>query len=251
MEIVIDNWEGSGDIDEPTIVDNNVAGVITRINDIQGGLHLDTNFIRQWGQNAAFQLQSVYSVYNPWVDGATNWLWLKSQLPSNCPARIFIDVEVRYSGTYLPSTYASQVDWLINAALDKGYTPSIYTGYGYLGLLSLWRKNIDYWWARYPFVTMPSRTPHTWEDLWTKLRMVNFATADLVGASHVSPGPVKLWQLSGDAWILPGCAGHAMDISIWPGTLDELKTWWGVKPTIPVDKVAQLKADISAVLAKY
>jgi hypothetical protein len=33
------------------------------------------------------------------------------------------------------------------------------------------------------------------------------------------------------AWL---CPGHAMDISIWKGSLNELKAWWGVKASIPV-----------------
>ncbi len=103
-------------------------------------------------------------------------------------------------------------------------------------MLNPWRIVVDYWWARYPNSLQPSKTPQTWGDLKTKLVTVKFADADLIGSSHVSPGKVKLWQISGDRLILPGCAGHPMDISIWDGTLDELKTWWGMKASTPVEE---------------
>jgi hypothetical protein len=230
-QIILDAWEGSGDIDEPTLVDNNCAGIISRINSMAGGHHLDDDFLRQWEQNGAFQLRSIYFVYNPWVNGLVNWQWLQSQIPKDCPPRIFIDVEVAYTN-YPTSTYAKEVDYFLTKCVQAGYKPCIYTGYGYLKLLNPWPK-FDYWWARYPNAAQPSSMVHRWEDLKAKLETIRFTDADLFGTSHVSPGPVKLWQVSGDKWVLPGCAGHAMDISIYPGTLDELKVWWGVA-TLPI-----------------
>ena len=84
--------------------------------------------------------------------------------------------------------------------------------------------------------TTAIKDPANLGDLKTKLATVRFADADLIGSSHVSPGQVKLWQISGDKWTLPGCAGHAMDISIWNGSLKVLKTWWGVKASTPVEE---------------
>jgi hypothetical protein len=224
-QIILDNWEGSGDIDEPTLVDNNCAGIITRLNDMNGGHHMDLNFTRQWEQNDAFQLKSLYFVYNPWRNGLENWQWLQPRIPTDCPPRIFIDIEVKYAG-YSTSLYAREVDIFIDKCIAAGYRPCVYTGGWFLEYLTPWPV-MDYWWARYPYSAQPSRTPHTWADLKAKLALLDFKTADLV-TTHVSPGPVKLWQVSGDKWILPGCAGHAMDISIYPGTLNELKAWWGV-----------------------
>jgi hypothetical protein len=231
-EIILDSWEGSGDIDEPTLVDNNCAGIISRINDMNGGHHMDENFIRQWEQNDAFQLKSLYFVYNPWRNGLENWNWFSPLIPKDCPPRIFIDVEVSYTN-YPTATYAREVDIFLTKCEQAGYKPCVYTGYGYLSLLKPWPFK-DYWWARYPYSVMPSTAIHKWEDLKAKLATIKFSDADLFGPAHVSPGPVKLWQISGDKWILPGCAGKAIDISIWNGTLDELKAWWGVAASAPV-----------------
>jgi hypothetical protein len=231
-EIIIDTWEGSGDINEQALVAEGVVGDIVRLNSMAGGHHIDAYFKTQWEQARAFILRSIYFVYNPWVNGLANWQWMKANIPSDCPPRIFPDIEVAYKG-YSPSTYAKEVDYFINKCLDSGYLPCDYTGYGFLSLLNPWPKT-DYMWARYPYSVMPSISVHTWADLKAKLSAVKFSDADLFGTAHVSPGPVKLWQISGDKWILPGCAGKAIDISIWNGSLDELKAWWGVATSAPV-----------------
>jgi GH25 family lysozyme M1 (1,4-beta-N-acetylmuramidase) len=256
--IILDAWEGSGDIDEPTLVDNNAVGIISRVNSTAGGHHLDDNFLRQWAQNDAFQLKSLYFVYNPWVNGLTNWQWLKSQIPQDCPPRIFIDIEIKYLGTgYGSDAYARDVYEFLTYCLSAGYSPCVYTGYGFLSLLTPWRNDLPYWWARYPYATMPTRTPHTWADLKAKLALVQFADVDVITTKHVAPGPVKLWQISGDKWILPGCAGHPMDISIWNGDLESLKTWWGVSTAIPTPlpvedcKTAELILALEEVLRRY
>lgn len=230
-QIILDAWEGSGDIDEPGLVAEQCVGLIARVNDMRGGHHDDQYFRTQWEQSKIFPVRSIYFVYNPWVGGLANWQWLSSRIPKDCPPRIFIDIEVRYMD-YSPGAYSREVDTFLDKCTAAGFKPCIYTGAGFLDLLSTWRTDLDYWWARYPLSVMPSKIPHTWADLKAKLANLVFWTADLV-TKHLSPGKVKLWQVSGDKWILPGCAGKAMDISIWNGDLESLKTWWGIGSTVP------------------
>jgi aspartate 1-decarboxylase len=42
--LVADLYEGSLEIDEPVLKANGVAGMIIRLNDMNGGHHLDTGF---------------------------------------------------------------------------------------------------------------------------------------------------------------------------------------------------------------
>lgn len=257
-QIILDAWEGSGDMDEPLLVSENASAMISRINSMAGGHHDDDTFASQWIQNKVFPLRSIYFVYNPWVNGLANWQWLQPKIPSDCPKRIFIDVEVKYPN-YSTSTYAKEVDTFLTKCDQAGYWPCIYTGYGYLELMNPWPNTRDYWWARYLYATMPSRTPHTWDDLKAKLEATDFNDSDYFSSKHVCPGFVKLWQVSGDKWILPGCAGHAMDISIWNGDLASLKEWWGVgeeepeepEPPSTEDRLPAFLTELDALRAKY
>ncbi len=112
MIIGIDNWEGSNDIDEATLLDGGVKFDIIRFNDINGGLHMDEYFFFQWEQSQNF-LRAPYFVYNPWVDGLANYNWLMPRLPTKGITRIMIDLEVVYPG-YSPITYAQQVEIFFN-----------------------------------------------------------------------------------------------------------------------------------------
>ena len=54
MEFLIDVWEGALDIDEALLRNAGVVGIITRLNDINGGHHKDENFDKQWEQSQYF-----------------------------------------------------------------------------------------------------------------------------------------------------------------------------------------------------
>ena len=80
MEILLDVWEGSLDIDETILREGGVVGLIIRMNDINGGHHIDMTFDSQWKQAELF-LRAPYFVYNPWVNGAANFNWMHNRLP--------------------------------------------------------------------------------------------------------------------------------------------------------------------------
>jgi len=106
--LLVDTYEEERQINEQTLVANNIAGMIVRLNHIEGGHHLDENFHVQWAEagNAGL-LRVPYFVYNPWVDGQENFNWLVRYIPFEANA-VMVDIEVTKPG-YPPSTYATEV----------------------------------------------------------------------------------------------------------------------------------------------
>lgn len=222
-QIVIDQWEGSLNIDDALIKSNGVAGVISRINSMSGGHHMDSTFVKSWADSAIFDVRCPYFVYNPWVDGLSNFNWLYPRIPADAPKRIMIDIEVPKQG-YLPSPYGYHVGVLITKLQQAGYWPAVYSGLWFLPNLTPW-PIVDYWWARYPYSVYPgSLTQISWTELKSKVNSLSWDPDPY----HKAPAEVKLWQCSGDKYILPGTAGKAMDINLWRGSLGELKTWFGM-----------------------
>ncbi len=223
--LLVDTYEAET-IDETALKANNVSGMIIRLNHIEGGHHLDTNFTTQWTEagNAGL-LRVPYFVYNPWVDGQSNYDWLVKHMPFEAGA-VMVDVEVVYYG-YSPATYAAEVAKFCQL-VGARWNFMIYTGEGFLYLLSSWPKEADYWWAQYPNSLYPP-APQKWT--WDQVRaQVNTFDGPLNVAKV--PGRLKMWQVSGDKLILPGSA-KPIDVDVFPGTYDELKTWVNEKPPLP------------------
>ena len=227
-QILFDVWEGNPTFDEQNAKENGVNAVIIRINDMNGGHHMDENFTTQWEEAKKFNLRMIYFVYNPWQKGKDNWDWLKSHLPKkadgtyDCPKKISLDIEVKKTG-YSAKEYANQVADLIRLMRLEGFDPFIYTGSWFLGYLSYWPKDVDYWWARYPNSMSPRY--NSWDELYEKVNELTW-TPDLIGQKRYSPGPVKIWQIS-DKWVLPCTPKHAIDVNIWNGDYESLAAWWG------------------------
>ena len=227
-QIVLDQWEGNLDIDDGLIKSAGVAGVISRLNSMSGGHHMDGSFTKAWADSSIFDVRCPYFVYNPWVDGNANFNWLLPRIPGDAPKRIMIDIEVPKSG-YLPSTYGYHVAVLINKLQDAGYWPAIYSGLWFLPNLSPWPQ-VDYWWARYPYSVYPgSLTQISWTQLKEKVNNLTWNPDPYKKA----PGPIWLWQCTGDKYVLPGTSGKAMDINLWQGSLDGLRNWFGMSGTPP------------------
>ena len=94
--LVVDVWEGQLEVNETVLKTNGIAGMGIRLNDMNGGHHLDSNFWNQWKQAVNF-VRFPYFVYNPWVTGAVNYTWLVANAPAGIPV-IAVDIEVRMSG---------------------------------------------------------------------------------------------------------------------------------------------------------
>ena len=223
MELILDVWEGSLDINEQLLREQDVRGLIIRLNDMNGGHHRDMTFDTQWAQ-AQYFLRAPYFVYNPWVSGQANYNWMVANLPASGVTRLFIDIEVRYTG-YSPEIYADEVAIFMNLTRARYPLAVIYTGGWFLSVLSHWPAG-DYWWARYPFAFYPeSRESWTWEQLKIKIHSFGYYP----DPTHGCPGTAMLWQFSGDRLMLPGCADRAMDVNVWAGDLPSLEAWWGAQ----------------------
>lgn len=211
----VDVWEGSLEINEPEFRKGGVEFIAIRINDMNGGHHKDTGFDKQWNESADF-IRFPYAVYNPWVSGSANYAYFRSILPQGVTT-VALDVEVKYTG-YSPTTYAREVEACIKLMRGAGIAPIIYTGGGFIYLLSYWLNYPEYWWARYPYSMYPEdATTLTWTQLHDKIKALTWYPA----ASSVIPGPCALWQCSGDRFILPGTS-RTTDINIFNGTVEEM-----------------------------
>ena len=223
--LLVDTYEAET-IDELALKANNVSGMIIRLNNMEGGHHLDANFTTQWKETGDVGLLRIpYFVYNPWVDGQANYEWFVKHMPYEASA-VMVDVEVVYPG-YTPTKYAIEVAKFCQLIAPRWHF-MIYTGEGYLGLLKTWPSDADYWWAQYPSSLYPN-VPEQWT--WDQVRAQVDALPGPSNAAKV-PGHWKMWQATGDRLILPGSV-NPIDVDVFPGTLDELKAWINEKPPIP------------------
>lgn len=230
--LLVDTYEAET-INENDLKTNNIVGMIIRMNDMEGGHHIDTQFTTQWRKaGEAGLLRIPYFVYNPWVDGQANYEWFVKHMPYEAGA-VMVDVEVVYPG-YSPSKYAAEVAKFCQLVKPRWHF-MLYTGENYLHLLSAWPTDVGYWWAQYPFSLYPD-TPK--QRTWDQVRDQVNALPGPINANKVPGGNWKMWQVTGDRLILPG-SSSPIDINVFPGTLDELKAWINEQPLIPDDFVEE------------
>jgi hypothetical protein len=239
-QLLVDIWEGNTGLEPEKLLANGVKGMIIRINDISGGLHIDARFNENLAIAKMFPVYGIYFVYNPWVSGQTNYNWLISKLPTDFHYRIFVDIEVVYSG-YSPVTYATEVATFL-AMLSNKYLVSPYTGQWFLSYLAYWSSTLDYWWAAYPTALNYCQT---WEDYRKILDTLPFAFN-----KSYCPGRVVLWQSSGDlVKALPGFGGRPVDVNVFLGTLQDLQIWFGVNDPLPPPPVGPIKQQLLDAIA--
>jgi len=215
--LVVDVWEGQLEIDEAVLKANGVAGIGIRLNDMNGGHHMDTNFTNQWAQAKVF-VRFPYFVYNPWVNGQANYDWLLANIPAEAKS-VAVDMEVRYPG-YPASTYAAEFAKFMTLATKK-WKVIIYTAQWFLPYLSYWPKT-DYWWAQYPDPNTYFKGCTTWDDLKTRLDDDKLNTPF---NARYCPGTIKMWQFSGDYLILPGTV-RDIDVNLFFGTAQQLSDYF-------------------------
>jgi len=230
--LLVDTWEDGGEIDEAYLFANGVSGMIVRLNDIDGGHHMDAGFAAQWEQARSFPVRIPYFVFNPWVSGHRNYDWLVANMPSEARA-VMLDIEVAYSGI-TPDQYAAEVETFCSL-VNLQWNSMIYTGEWFLPYLSTWPKSAGYWWAQYPFALYPSvKQPLSWGKLRDKL-----AAFSLPANASKVPGQLRMWQFTADRYIMDGCT-RAMDVNAWLGTMDELLDFAGGSNVVPVETRPQL-----------
>jgi hypothetical protein len=224
--LLVDTFEGEV-IDEAALRTNNISGIIIRLNHVEGGLHLDASFTTQWAETGfAGLLRIPCFVYNPWVDGQSNYDWLVKHMPFEAGA-VMLEVDVVY-GNYSPQVYAAEVAKFCQLAGAR-WNYMIRTKENYLPLLNSWPATSDYWWAQYPLAMYPPST-----QMWT-WDQVRGQVDQLTGPSNPTmvPGHLKMWQISAERLILPGCI-KPLGVSVFQGAISELKSWVNEKPE-PID----------------
>lgn len=225
--LIVDFWEGNIDLNPDALWAGGVRGVILRLNSITGGHHRDDLFDRYWALFARF-IRFPYFVYNPFTTAQANFDWLKANLPAGA-RRVAIDIEVKRDG-YSPAAYAADVQQFISLVKAAGLIPVIYTGAWFLPLLAYWPKDIEYWWARYPYALYPPSSLNiSWEELFAKLDALGWLPAE----AGVIPGPCLLWQCSGDRFKLPGTGGRVIDICVANMPVTQYQAWVGEELPAP------------------
>lgn len=219
----IDVWEGQLEIDEAVLKANDVKFMFIRLNDMNGGHHMDEGFLKQWAEAVGFY-RAPYFVYNPWVSGQANFDWLNAHMPADARV-VAIDIEVKKSDV-TPTVYAYEVAKFVNLVSVK-WKRITYTGEWFLPYLAYWPAG-DYWWAQYPYALYPpTTTTLTWPEFVTKLN----AISGVINASKC-PGTIRFWQCSGDKFILPG-SNRVIDINVFFGDDSALENFFGSIPTTP------------------
>jgi GH25 family lysozyme M1 (1,4-beta-N-acetylmuramidase) len=221
-QLLLDVWEGSYEITEAELVAGNVAGLLIRINETAGYLHKDDGFDKQWLEAGMFPVRVPYFVHDPWVTPMANMDFLTKNMPAGCKA-VAIDTELspaRWGVDYPAAKLGAEYGAFLNLCKEQ-YRPKIYTGKWFLEYLTPWPKDIDYWWSQYPFSMYPAAATRV---SWLQLQaMISLLPEQPMNAA-ACPGPIRLWQCSGDRLILPGTL-RTMDVNVFRGTLDDLKAW--------------------------
>lgn len=239
----LDFWEGVVDFEPAEWVLAGISFVLMRLNHIAGALHKDGQFDLFWRKCAGLLLRGIYFVVDPGLTAQQMFDWIKKNWPADAPKVIFLDVEVRQAGRD-PQDYASMLQGLIGLLKKDGFVVHIYTGQGYEEMLDPWPAAPLYWWSAYPFSIEPSSAAYavTWEQLWTKLSALSWPPYN---QGHCA-GKIAMWQVA-DVLIVPGCPGHAMDVNLFYGGLDDLRSllgypFEGSAPMSEVSKTGAYKA---------
>lgn len=228
-QLILDIWEGNPDLDVDTLLANDVIGCIVRLNDMLGGHHMDAGFTKLWALAQRFVCKAIYFVYNPWSTGSANFNWLLAHMPAGYTGRLFTDIEVRYSG-YSPMVYAQNVDDFITRCTTEWNT-TIYTGEWFLPNLTLWPMYVDYWWGAYPN-KLTTGEHISWDEFRNRLSTLTFAFN-----GSICPGGkenISQWQCSGGGVWMPGFLTRPVDVSVFPGTLEECKAYYNEVTVPPV-----------------
>lgn len=240
-QLVIDLWKGDAlSVDFDALYLNGVRGVILRLNGIDGVLYKDSALVTAWQRAGETPLlRMVYPVYSPWHYAKAQSEWFKLNAPPECKA-FALDAELK--GTATPFALATAIGET-QARLAETHLCYIYSGKWFWDTLppQPWMKNVEYWWARYPYTFYPDKPQQwTWDNLRSRLDTTDWNPG-------VTPGLCRMWQISGDRIILPGTGGVPVDINVFNGSEKDLAAWFGgdaAPVTLPLtleERVARLE----------
>jgi len=221
--IVGDFWEANTGLDEITLYNNGMRGVILRMNDTVNREHLDDNFISQWKQSEIFY-RMPYFVFGDWFTPTQQYDFAMQNMPKEARA-IGLDVEVD-ANTIQPHKVADDLFDLLTRFKNAGLKTKVYSGSWWwtpkhIDTGEAWENTQEYWWAAYPYLFQPNntRTNFTWNQLKTLISQWTWNTGE-------APGPCSLRQIC-SRYVLEGTGGLNIDVNIFNGTELQLKDYFG------------------------
>lgn len=239
VTLVMDIWEGRPYLDMPTLHENGIRGMIVRLNDTKGTLHMDEHFTRHWSTSEYFY-RMPYFIFWPGYTAIEQYQWIIKNKPAEVKV-IGIDSELNCKWTN-PATVAQVLDDLHFRLQDHGMAMKDYSGSWWWNSKNIAphpaHANYDYWWGRYPYSIQPdnAHTFSTWENLKKLISQLEWAPG--VKGAPV-PGPkCRLWQVC-SRYFLPGTGGENVDINVFSGSESELKEYFGGFDALPLPPVTE------------
>lgn len=227
--LIADTAGVNEDTDDALLMENGVAAIIRRMNESDGSLVLDDDFVRRWDASPFKDKQAAYLVTNqsketprPTDDkaGTIALSWVRKTLPSNC--RVFAtDTEIDYEGN--PTRNRTFCNTILGGIQSDGLHVMQYSGANSFKLVKPWIVDISQWWARYMNVLSPrdstGKQIHmsiSWDELRAKIATLTWSDVVIDWVAAQCPNLLKYvvcWQVA-SAFILPGSNGNPIDISI-------------------------------------
>lgn len=111
-----------------------------------------------------------------------------------------------------------------NAMNNRGFNTIVYSRESfieeYASPMKFWISPLYSWWAYWVYDPAFGRVTITWDYLKQAFLPKIPAPISAIGAKW------RIWQYTGDKFILPGTGGNPIDINLYNGTLDELEKYF-------------------------
>lgn len=192
-----------------------------------------------------------YHWNDPMLDDNKQIDFFASQLEKHNIELGFVDVEqywqdwtefyamLRGDGTitkFISSTRISQSAYNMMTGLrNRGFNSQIYTRWSFIDarspVMKLWIPPEESWYAHYPYAT--GKVSISWDDI--KLGGIWYPRIP----QPTLPSGVKwkMWQFSGDKFVLPGTGGIPIDLNYFNGDENELSKYFGTSEIIQPEPI--------------
>lgn len=253
METVlgIDDWAGNVITDYPLLKKSGVDFSYIRLGQGLGygigqtGGKGDYLFEKHWkAHKDVGMLRGAYWVYDPWIDVNDQIKWVIDHYPTDGELPLSIDAEltgmlsndrlINNIGTIWATLSAKykEVHRFSNCIIYSGawwWNDHMYKWVDGKKVFPSWSKDAPFWWAYYLLKKDP-RIQTNWEFLLSR-----YIPRDSWCPSPPGEAPPKIWQFSGDKFLLPGITGP-IDLNLVS------KSWYDkfaeiyVPPVIPPEE---------------
>ena len=188
-------------------------------------------------------LVGAYHWNDPMLNDNQQVSFFASQLEKHNIHLAYVDVEQywqdwnewykRIITKFISSTRISQSAYnMMTGIRNLGYNGQIYSRWSFIkeraSPMQFWIPSEESWYAHYPYAT--GRINANWQDFEKGGRWY----PGIPQPSLPSNVKWKIWQFSGDKFILPGTGGSPIDLNFFPGTeADLIKFFTGDNTELP------------------